>query len=247
MFVQKEALWISCLQILQVSSPEKASWQVTKSGPDLYLWPSADQIFVFEFSVTFWYKLTFMKKITSFFLILSVFFFSLARAQSQDDMKAMMAYSTPGEVHQMMAKSTGTWNGAVTMWMQPGAPPMSMNAVAKNEMILGGRYLQATNSGQMMGMPFEGISVTGYDNAKKIFVNSWIDNFGTGMLYLEGTWDNSTMSINLSGKMVDPSSGKDIPIREVIKFVDDNTQLMDMYVNANGSEYKSMEIKYTRK
>jgi hypothetical protein len=188
-----------------------------------------------------------MRKITRFFLILMVLPFSFAKAQSQDDMKAMMAYSTPGEVHQMMAKSVGTWNGAITMWMQPGAPPMSMNAVAKNEMILGGRYLQATNSGQMMGMPFEGISVTGYDNAKKIFVNSWIDNFGTGMLFLEGTWDNSTMSINLTGKMVDPTSGKDIAVREVIKFVDDNNQVMDMYISANGSEYKSMEIKYTRK
>ena len=174
-------------------------------------------------------------------------FLFLSTAQSQDHMKAMMGYSTPGEVHQMMAKSVGTWNGAITMWTQPGAPPMSMTAVAKNEMILGGRYLQAKDSGQMMGMPFEGISVKGYDNAKKIFVNSWIDNFGTGMMFLEGTWDNSTMSINLSGKMVDPSSGKDITVREVIKFIVDNNQLMDMYVSANGSEYKSMEIKYTRK
>lgn len=188
-----------------------------------------------------------MKRITRLLVVASAtFFYTAVNAQSQDDMKAMMAYSTPGEIHQMMAKSVGTWSGAITMWMKPGAPPMNMTGESKSEMIMGGRYLQATNSGNMMGMPFQGISVTGYDNAKKVFVNSWIDNMGTGMMFLEGTWDNATMSINFSGKMVDPTSGKDMPIREVIKFVDDNTQLLDMYVGSGGSEYKSMEIKYTR-
>ena len=42
-------------------------------------------------------------------------------AQSNDDMKAMMAYSTPGDIHKMMARSAGSWKGVVTMWMQPGA------------------------------------------------------------------------------------------------------------------------------
>lgn len=168
-------------------------------------------------------------------------------AQSQDDMKAMMAYATPGEIHKMMAKSVGTWTGTVTMWMQPGAPSTTSICDTKNEMILGGRYLEGKNSGNFMGMPFEGISVTGYDNAKKMFVNSWIDNMGTGMVFLTGKWDDQNRSINFSGSMVDPASGKDIPIREVIKFIDDNTQVMEMYAMANGKEFKNMEIKFTRK
>jgi hypothetical protein len=189
-----------------------------------------------------------MKKIEALLLIVwTVFSFLEAKSQSQDDdMKAAMAYMAPGQVHQMMAKSVGTWTGAITMWSKPGAAPMSVTGETKNVMILGGRYLQATSSANMMGMPFEGISVTGYDNAKKIFVNSWIDNMGTGMMFMEGTWDNPSMSMNLAGKMVDPASGKEIPVREVIKFVDDNTQILDMYVTANGNEYKSMEINYTR-
>jgi hypothetical protein len=142
-------------------------------------------------------------------------------AQSNDDMKAMMTYSTPGEIHKMLAKSVGVWTATVTMWMQPGAPPTTSTAQATNEMILGGRYLQSKNTGDFSGMPFEGISILGYDNAKKMFVNSWIDNFGTGMMYLTGKWDPSTQSINLSGSMVDPVSGKDIPVRQTTKIVDD--------------------------
>lgn len=99
----------------------------------------------------------------------------------------------------------------------------------------------------MMGMPFEGMSTIAYDNAKKVFVNSWIDNGGTGITVLEGTWDASNKMINFTGNMFEPSAGKEIPIRETLKFVDDNTQIHEMFVMQNGKEFKMMEIKYTRK
>ena len=189
-----------------------------------------------------------MKKLFNYLIIasLSCCCFT-AKSQSQEEMKAMMAYMTPGQIHQMMAKSTGDWTGVVTMWAQPGAAPMTMTCTSNNKMILDGRYLVSTAKGTIMNMPFEGISTTGYDNAKKVFVNSWIDNMGTGMMHLEGTWDAQTNAINFSGTMVDPASGKDVPVREVMKFVDDKSQVMEMYGIADGKEYKSMEIKYSRK
>lgn len=189
-----------------------------------------------------------MNKLTFAALIVAVVCFCTpSYAQSDSDMKAMMAYATPGDIHKMMAKSVGTWSAAITMWMQPNTPPMNSTGEMKNEMILGGRYLKGTNTGNFMGQPFEGISVTAYDNAKKIFLNNWIDNMGTGMMNLTGTWDASSNSINFSGVMVDPASGKDIPIRETLKFDDDNHQTLAMYANMGGQEFKTMEIKFTRK
>jgi uncharacterized protein DUF1579 len=189
-----------------------------------------------------------MRKISILlFVIPTVFFCHSAVAQTQDEMKAWMAYSTPGEIHKLMAKSVGTWDGNITMWMKPGAPAMNSTGVLTNTMIMGGRYLQGMNTGNFMGQPFEGIGMTGYDNAKKMFVSSWIDNMGTGMLYLTGSWDAATNSIKLSGMEVDPVTGKDIPIREVLKFIDDNNQVLEMYSTAGGQEYKAMEIKYVRK
>lgn len=170
-----------------------------------------------------------------------------ALAQNNDDMQAMMAYMTPGTVHQMMAKSAGQWSGKVTYWTQPGVPPTTVVMDVKQEMILGGRYLRSINTGNMMGMPFEGIGVTAYDNAKKVFISSWMDNMGTGIVTMEGTWDEKSKSIVFTGKMMDPMTGKEMPAKEIIKFVDDNNQVMEMYSQANGKEYKSMEIVFTRK
>src|SRR5215204_428147 len=84
-------------------------------------------------------------------------------------MKNWMAYATPGEPHKMLAKSNGTWNGEVTMWMAPDSPAVTSKATMVNKMIMDGRYQVSEAKGNMMGMPFNGMSITGYDNHKKVF------------------------------------------------------------------------------
>ena len=69
---------------------------------------------------------------------------------------------------------------------------------------------------------------------------------GTGIMYMEGTWDDATKSANFKGKSTDPATGKEMDIREVFTIVNDNTQKMEMYCTQNGQEMKSMEIVFTR-
>ncbi|MBK8550448.1 MAG: DUF1579 domain-containing protein [Ignavibacteria bacterium] len=182
-----------------------------------------------------------------FTIILLLTFHTIVSAQTEAEMKAWTDYMTPGMPHEMLAKSDGDWTGAVTMWMAPGAPPQTMDGTMSNKMILGGRYQYSTFTGTMMGMPFEGISITGYDNSQKKYISSWIDNMGTGIMNMSGTWDNATNSIIFTGTMPDPMTGKDCQVREVFKIIDDNNHVMEMYDNKTGKEEKSMQIKFTRK
>jgi hypothetical protein len=165
-------------------------------------------------------------------------------------MKNWQAYATPGSMHQMMSKWDGTWTGKVIMWHAPGAPADSSDGTAINKMLYGGRYQQSTHKGNMMGMAFEGTSIMGYDNAKKVFQSTWYDNMGTGMMIMEGPWDEASKSITMSGKMVDPSAGtaKEITMRHVMKVIDDNNHIFEMYCNGpDGKEFKTMEINLKRK
>lgn len=161
--------------------------------------------------------------------------------------KAWMEYATPGSMQKMMAMADGDWKTDMTFWMAPGAPPSTQTGSNTNKMILGGRYQESRHTSTMGGQPFEGIGVMGYDNAKKTFFSTWVDNMGTGVIFLEGKWDDASRSIHFAGKATDPATGKDMAIREVVKWVDDNTQLMEMYIMKDGAEFKSMEIKMTRK
>lgn len=162
------------------------------------------------------------------------------------EQKAWMDYMTPGQAHHMLAEGVGPWNVHTKMWMDPSGAPMESDGTCKSEMILGGRYLQTTFSGTMMGMPFEGISITGFDNAKKEFFNTWIDNLGTGLAFATGKYNETDKSIEFKGNMVDPMTGKDSPFREVFKFIDQKKMVMEMYWEMDGKEFLGLELTYTR-
>ncbi|QEC52671.1 uncharacterized protein DUF1579 [Anseongella ginsenosidimutans] len=188
-----------------------------------------------------------------FSLVLSALLLAslLCHAQTQNDQEAMqkawMEYMTPGEMHKMLAEDDGEWTSEITFWMAPDAPPTTTSGTSTNRMIMDGRYQESVFSGEMNGMPFEGIGVTGYDKARKVFVTTWIDNMGTGMMYLEGQWNEADKSITFRGTMTDPLSGGEVEIKQVIKRIDEDTQVMEMYDTRDGNEFKSMEIKMTRK
>eukprot|EP01035_Chromulina_nebulosa_P060606 gene60606-82910_t len=148
-------------------------------------------------------------------------------------MKNWQAYMTPSTLHQMMASWNGNWEGEVSIWHVPGAPPEIAKATTVNKMVMGGRYQVSNNIGTMMGMPFEGMSTLAYDNGKKVFISTWIDNLGTGMMVLEGPWDEASKTMTLKGKIVDPGygDGTETPIKETFKIVDADHQLMEMFGN----------------
>jgi hypothetical protein len=160
--------------------------------------------------------------------------------------KNMMTYGMPGDAHKMMAKWDGNWTAEVKFYM-PGAPePMVTTLKTVNKMVNNGLVQQSTHNGTMMGMPFNGVSQTGYDNLRKVLWSTWMDNMSSGLVYMEGTWDDATKSMNLKGKMTDPETGMQMDMREVMKIVDDNTQMMEQYLTHDGKENKSMDITFKR-
>jgi hypothetical protein len=163
-------------------------------------------------------------------------------------MKNWQAYMTPGDMHKMMASWDGTWTADLTMWEKPDAPPQKSTGTTVNKMVLGGRYQESVNTSTMMGMPFEGHGTLGYDNLKKVFESTWIDNMGSGVMKMSGPWDAATKTVTLTGKMMDPMSGKEMDDKETFTVIDDNTQMMNMYGKGpDGKEFKTLEIKFTRK
>ncbi len=193
-----------------------------------------------------------MKLIKTFGAALSVLilssYCSFAQDQNQEEaQKAWTEYMTPGWGQEMLAEHVGDWNSVTTFWMDPSAPPQTMQGTTKNEMLMGGRYLKSTHTGVMMGMPFEGMSLEGYDNAKKEFTSVWIDNFGTGTSVSTGKYDKATNSITYTGTVYEPMQGKDIKIKQIVKNIDKDHQVIEMYTIIDGKEVKSMQVELTRK
>jgi hypothetical protein len=162
--------------------------------------------------------------------------------------KAWADYATPSKIHEMLAKDTGTWDAEMTFWTPENPEPQKATAVAAYKMILDGKFQEGVFKGDMWGMPFEGRGTTAYDNASKQFITTWIDNMGTGMLVSRGQYDETSKTITFHGAMVDPVTGKEKKVKEIISYIDDDTQRMEMFdIDANGKEFKNMEINSKRR
>ena len=185
-------------------------------------------------------------------LILTISSFSFAQEEGdmggmnqQAMMEAWQKSMTPGPMHEMLASRVGEWKSEVTMWMDPSQPPTTSVGTSVTESLLGGRYFRTTHTGNFMGMDMTGIELGGYDNVKKEFFSTWIDNFGTGIMYLTGSYDEATKTFTFTGPTVDPM-GNEYNVRETVQIVDNDTHLFEMYMDQGGQEFKSMEIKFTR-
>lgn len=161
-------------------------------------------------------------------------------------MKKWMDYMTPGDQQKKMAKCVGDWKTHSKMWMAPGGDATESDGTCTGEMILGGRYLLMKHKGNIMGMPFEGMSLDGYDNATKMYNSVWIDNMGTGIMYMTGKWNEEKKQIEYTGKMTDPMSGGISDIRSTVKLNEDGTSYMEMFGSDKGKEYKFMELTTSR-
>ena len=167
--------------------------------------------------------------------------------QMQAMMDAWMKYMTPSQGHKMLDSMVGTWDTKVTAWMMPGQPPITSTGVSETTWIMDGRYIQEKANGTFMGQPFHGMGITGYDNAKKQYVGSWVDNMGTGIMTSSGnTTDGKTWTFK--GATTDPMTGKDTPSEMKITVVDHDHYNAEMWGPApDGKMFKMMEIAYSRK
>lgn len=163
-------------------------------------------------------------------------------------MKAWEDFKTPGDPHKWLEKTNGTWEAEMSQWMDPAAAPEKSKATISQSSALGGRYVIGRYSGYTNKSPMQGMNILGYDNAKKIFVSTWIDDLGTGMVRMNGTYDETTKTLNLKGYQTDPSTGKDMELREEMTILDDDSYTLVMYgTGMDGKEVKFMEGTFKRK
>ena len=173
-------------------------------------------------------------------------------------MKQMMELSKLNENHKLLASLAGNWTYNIKFWMNPdpNAKPQESKGTASTKPVMGGRYFVMDVSGKMQ-MPgpdgkmkdveFKGMGIDGYDNVKKKFVSSWIDNMGTGIEFSEGTYDPATKTFTYASEM-EAVPGMKTKVREVLKIADNDHHTFEWYEDrGKGQEAKTMEISYTRK
>ncbi|WP_181444036.1 DUF1579 domain-containing protein [Pseudoxanthomonas sp. z9] len=183
----------------------------------------------------------------------------VASAEAQDnkapsmtpEMKAMMEAfqkaGTPGAEHRKLASLAGNYDLTIKSWHAPDTPPTTDTGTATRKMILGDRVLVEEVNSQMMGQPFTGQGLHGFDNVTGKHWSTWNDSMSTGLMVSEGTCDAS-MACTYTGTYHDPVSKKPVTSRMTTRWSDKSTEVFEMYApGPDGKEAKMMEITYRKR
>lgn len=166
-------------------------------------------------------------------------------AEGEQPMDAM-PMPKPSPEHAMLKQAVGTWDIAVKMYMQPGAPPTEGKAVETARMI--GEFWVITDyQGSMFGMPFSGSATMGFDPSSRKYVSTWIDSASPYVHHASGTYDEATKTLTSHGQGMD-ASGQVMKSKMVQKTIDDDHCQFQMYaIMPDGSEFLWMDSMYTRR
>lgn len=146
----------------------------------------------------------------------------------------------PTPEHQVLLQSVGTWDATIEMPGEDGKPVTS-KGVSEIKAGPGGFWTVDDMKAEMMGMPFTGHGVTGYDPGKGKYVATWVDSFSPSLLVMEGTYDKKTKALTMTAES--PMG----TMKTVSTHKDADTMVFEMYmVGDDGSEQKQMTITYKR-
>lgn len=162
-------------------------------------------------------------------------------------MKKAEEAGRPGPAHKALEHYVGDWKAEVKCWMEPGGAPDVSQGTARVSWIMNGRFLEEDFRGEIMGKPFRGRTVIGYDNVKRTFQCSWISDMQTSMFTTEGDGENGNKVITLKGTASCPMQERgDIPMKVVLRELGPDRHSLEMFDETEGEEFKTMEILYTR-
>ncbi|MDA8018869.1 MAG: DUF1579 domain-containing protein [Thermoanaerobaculia bacterium] len=161
-------------------------------------------------------------------------------------MQALQAAGTPGEAHERLAETVGSWDMEIKMWMDPSAPPSVTTGTVERKMILGNRVLVEEVTSSMMGSTFTGYGMTGYDNVRGEYWGTWNDSMSTGISTSRGSYDAESNSYTFHGESTNPMTG-DITKNRGVVSRKGNSEVMEFYEIRGDQEVKTMEIVYTKK
>lgn len=165
-------------------------------------------------------------------------------------MKAWMAAGTPGTPHELLGRMVGSWEVRGRMWMEgPEGPVSESRGTVETRWLLPGLWVQDEVEMEMMGRPFRGYGVSGYDNLKKKYVAMWCDSSSTALLTMEGNLDAGGKTLALFGVANDPVMGEQDKLMGYVTHFEDadhhRFEIRDYALAPEG--VRTMELLYARK
>lgn len=164
-------------------------------------------------------------------------------------MQQLLDFSRPGSNHALLGTLVGTWN------FQDAARPFVKGTLRRTPMyegrfysveITGGKLPIPIADGKMKEANYQGLQLEGYDNVRKQFVTTAINNhIGSDTEVQMGTYDMAkhTLTYEWEAELIPGTKTKN---KRVLRFIDATHYAEDYYESQNGTDVKVRELVYTK-
>ncbi len=151
----------------------------------------------------------------------------------------------PGKEHELLKEYVGEWDVVGKMFMPDGKVETSKGKDS-TRLACGGLWVISDFQGEMMGAPFTGHGVFGYDSSKKEYVGTWVDSWVDYLIpFTGGKAEGKTLTYTMEQRGPD---GKVAKVRQVREAKDADHHVMTFYFpGPDGKEAPGMILEYTRK
>ena len=157
--------------------------------------------------------------------------------------KKMEAAGTPGPAHKALGAFVGNWKAEVKCWCDPDGPANVSQGTSKASWALNGHFVEEEFHGEMMGKPFIGRTLMGFDNIKQTFNTVCVNDMQTAIFTSEGKGENGNKVLTLTGTSNCAATGqKDIPMKTVYRVTGPDKYVLEVFKDGT----KSMEVSFTR-
>ena len=171
----------------------------------------------------------------------------MAEMTPEQMMQKMEMASKPGPQHSQLKPLVGKWRTTSKFWKAPGEKPEITRGSANHQWLYGKRFVKEDYKGTWHGQPFHGTGMIGYDNVKQQYISTWTDSMSTGIMTAEGEFDPSTNELEMNSSFSCPLTESERNARSITRIINNNEHVLEMYdLDADGKEYKMMEIHYKR-
>jgi len=152
----------------------------------------------------------------------------------------------PSPEHKLLEKYAGTWDAEISVPSPTGGAPQKSAAKATARVTCGGLWLVTDFEGSMMGGPFTGHEIFGYDPTTKRYVLTWVDSTSASPNTGEFTWDEKTRTLegSMKGKL---PTGAEMTWKQTDAWESDDAREWAMVMKGpDGKEIPAVQISYKR-
>jgi hypothetical protein len=150
----------------------------------------------------------------------------------------------PRAEHKILNLFAGGWK-AESLYKDEDMGEFKALGRETSELVCTGKWLVQDLEAEVLGAPYRGHGILGFDPNKRRYVGVWIDDQLDHLSLSEGSWDRDARQLTMYAQTRD-RYGKPAAQKMVTTFRDDGTRHEEVFIATGGEETSIYETVYER-